>query len=314
MIAGTYPALPMADYLNLPAFSASLASEIIERCPYAAWFESWLNPTPPPNDDSDASDAGTIGHSILLEGSTDGLCIIDPNDHPAEKTGAIPKGWTNKSIRAARDAARARGKIPVMPEDMDAIGGMVDSARAFIDSLRESEPAVWSAFQPNGGESELSCVWQDGATLCRMRPDRINNERTVIVDAKFTGMSAEPDAFSRGPMARHKISAAFYRRGCEAIFDTLPDYLFLVVEMNPPYLCSLVGVDPAGLQLGGEKVAYALAEWARCVAAGAWPAYPARACYPETPIWEQARWLERQGIGRDGIPYDISKLFERSAA
>ena len=56
-------------------------------------------------------DAGTVAHAILLEGNSDVVTIIDPTNHPAEKTGNIPDGWTNKSIRAARDSARASGKL-----------------------------------------------------------------------------------------------------------------------------------------------------------------------------------------------------------
>jgi len=313
MKPGVFPGLPIADYLRLAAFSASVASDLVDFCPRAAFHSSYLNNSPREADDTAASDAGTIAHAILLEGSTDGVAVIDPNDHPAEKTGAIPAGWTNKSIRAARDAARAAGKIPVLADAMGRIEAMVDSGHAFIESLRDTEPAVWQMFQPGDGESELTCVWDDDGTLCRMRPDRINPERTVIVDLKFTALSAEPDAFSRGPMARHRISAAFYRRGCQQLFGTSPDYLFLVIENSAPFLCSLVGVDPTGFQIGGEKVAYALNEWRRCLASGEWPGYPTRVCYPETPIWEQNRWQEKLGVECDaqGIPYSIDKLFER---
>lgn len=316
MRPGIYQALPMADYLRLQAFSASLVNAIINECPRAAWFDSWLNPNPPPADDSDASDTGSVAHAILLEGSSECVCVIDPMDHPAKTTGAIPNGWTNGSIRAARDAARAAGKIPMLPCDMAPVAAMVDSALVFIESLRDTEPAIWAAFQPDGGQSELTCLWDDGGTLCRMRPDRISNDRRIIVDAKFTKRSAEPDSWGRtqiGPMG-YRISASFYRRGAHALFHIDTQYVFLVVEQEPPHLCSLVGVDPTGYAMADEQVAYALKEWRRCVSANHWPAYANRVCYPEVSPWEQARWLEKQGIGADGIPYDISKLFEKRVA
>ena len=46
-------------------------------------------------------DAGTIAHEILLEGSQNCVTVIDPADHPAEKTGTTPSGWTNKSLGAS---------------------------------------------------------------------------------------------------------------------------------------------------------------------------------------------------------------------
>lgn len=315
MKPGVYQGVSMPEYLAIEAASASLLRIIIDECPYAAWFASHLNPNRV-RDSSAEKDCGTIAHEILLEGSEDCCVVIDPFDHPAKTTGAIPDGWTNGSIRAARDLARAAGKIPVLPKDMALISGMVNSARTFIESLRTDEPAIWSAFQPDGGDSELTCLWDDDGTLCRMRPDRISKDRRVIIDPKFTKRAAEPESFARtqfSPMG-YRISAAFYRRGAEWLFGTLPDYVFLVVEQDPPHLCSLVGVDPQGFEFGGEQVSFGLREWAHCVASGRWPAYPTRVCYPVLNAWELARWQERQGLGPDGIPYDISKLFERNAA
>lgn len=286
----------MDEYLKLPAVSASIVRKALDECPRAAWFESWLNPEPGDADDTAASDKGSIAHQILLEGSDDCCCVIDPNDHPAAGSGNIPDGWTNKSIRAARDDARASGKIPILAPAMVDICAMVDSARAFIDSLRLTEPAVWQAFQPDGGESELTVVWRDGATLCRMRPDRLSSDRRLIVDAKFTGTCAEPDAWGRTQMIRmgYYTSASFYRRGARAAFGFDVDYVFLVVETAKPYLCSLVGVDPHGFELGGSKVASGLDLWRQCLARNRWPAYPPRVVYPEIPAWEDSRWEERQ--------------------
>lgn len=309
-----YPGMAMDEYLALPAVSASLIRAMIDECPRAALHQSWLNPLRE-RETTDAMDAGTIAHAILLEGSTAGVAVIDPEDHPAEKTGNIPDGWTNKSIRAARDAARASGLIPVLRPAMLEIEAMVDSAQEFIASLKTTEPAIWAAFQPDGGESELTCVWNDRGTPCKMRADRISHDRRLIIDAKFTATSAEPDRWGRTQLTGmgYYVSAAFYRRGCQALFETMPDYVFLVVETNAPYLCSLVGVDPHGFDLGGEKCEVGLREWAKCVAANSWPAYPPRVAYPEIPAWEQMRWDERQGVDAHGIPYDPKVLYEVAA-
>jgi hypothetical protein len=46
MKPGIYPGLSMAEYLAMPALSASLLQTMLEECPAAAWFDSWLNPKP----------------------------------------------------------------------------------------------------------------------------------------------------------------------------------------------------------------------------------------------------------------------------
>jgi len=304
---GIFPGMAMQDYLDMPAVSASLLKTIITRCPKAAWYESWMN-TEREHDTSKAMDAGTIAHGILLEGSEAGIEVIDPNDHPAEKTGAIPSGWTNKSIKAARDAAREAGKIPILLDDYGTIKDMVGMAREFIESLRTTEPAIWTAFQPEGGESEVTMVWNDGETPCRIRPDRIAADRKLIVDYKTGGTSAEPGLWGRTQMVRmgYYTSAAFYLRGVKALCDVVPAYVWLVQEQEAPFLCSLVGLDPHAAELGARKIEYALSLWRQCITSGQWPAYPTRVCYPEIPTWEDAAFDEQE---MNAIEYDPAVLF-----
>jgi hypothetical protein len=314
---GTHLRLPMRDYLAVPALSSGILVELEERCPRAAWHKSYLNPKRQAGDTA-LTDCGSIAHSILLEGDESGCCVIDPNDHPAEKTGNIPDGWTNKSIRTARDAARLAGKIPVIKGDMAQIRSMVDAARAYIDTLQVEQPDVWAAFQPDGGESEVTMIWDEGGVRCKARHDRISSDRRVTINAKFCSSSAEPNAWARMQMVRygHHIGAAFYRRAVRALCRGVePAAYFLVVEMEPPHLCSLIGVDPHWLELGNQAVQRSLTTWQQCLARGHWPAYAARAAYPEVPGWLDAQSLERQVDSDElGIPYDVSKLFQKSEA
>lgn len=289
--------LPMAEYLRLPAVSASILKTGLERCWRAAWWESWLNPNPPPPDDTAASDTGSIAHAIQLMMSEDCVAVIDPHDYPAEKTGNIPDGWTNKAIREARDQARASGLIPVLEPTMREIRAMVNAQRDFIVSLKDTEPEIFGAFMSwPSGDSELTMLWDDGPTKCRIRPDRTTKNRKLIVDLKFTGMSAEPDYWGRAQMIRgnHYIGAAFYRRGFQALFGVEPDYVYMVTETSPPYLTSLVGIEPHGYAIAAAKIETALREWARCVESGFFPGYPNRVCYPEFPAWVDSAWQERE--------------------
>lgn len=192
----------------------------------------------------------------------------------------------------------------MLTKDVEKVRGMVASTREFIESLRNTEPAIWAMFQPDGGQSEVTCVWDEDGTLCRMRADRISSDRAIICDLKFTKRSAEPETQGRQALPAGKISAAWYRRGCEAVFGTSPAYVFLVTEMEPPYLCSLVGVDPESMAIGAEKVEFALREWQRCIASNRWPGYPAKVCYPETPAWERMQWEGRQMIAWSGLSYE----------
>ena len=310
MKPGIYQGVKMETYLALPAVSASLLKQIITRCPKAAWHESWMNTEQEKEDPNKAVDAGTIAHGILLEGSEAGVEVIDPSDYQADKTGAIPTGWTNKAIKEARDHARAMGKIPILLDSMLEIRDMVSAARAFIESLRATEPAIWMAFQPGGGESEVTMIWEDGGTLCRIRPDRMALDRKLICDYKTGGTTAEPNTWGRTQMVRmgYYTSAAFYQRGTKALCNVTPDYVWLVQEQDRPFLCSLVGLDPHAADLGARKIEHGLALWRQCMASNLWQAYPNRVCYPEIPQWEEAAFQEQE-IQAVGNEYDISKLW-----
>jgi hypothetical protein len=321
MNPGLHLGIPMATYLAMPAVSASGVRRMVDACPAAAWWDSWLNPKREDSSSDETQSIGVAAHAVLLEGSMSrAVELIDPAKYPA-KNGNIPEGWTNPAIRAARDEAAARGKVALLPAAHAKVEAMVIEARSFIGTLRETEPAIWRAFQPDGGDSEATLLWDARGLPCRARADRISKDRRLIVDVKTCGSTAEPDAWGRTQLVGmgYYVSAAFYRRAVEALFDVVPDYVFLVQEQEAPFLCSLVGVDPQGLELGASKVRRGMDMWRSCLASDRWPAYPNRVCYPEMPPWERARWESGQGGEQAaGIPYDPAKLyagiFERRAA
>lgn len=284
--------MPMQQYLELPAVGHKQIQTIVEDCPLLAWSDSWLNPDRP-HDDSNESDIGTIAHSIFLEQSEAKVAVINPEDHPAEKGGAIPSGWTNKSIRRARDAARASGLIPVLAPQMAQIRAMARAATEYVTTLASTEPALYSAFcEAGGSEAEATFTWTEDGTLCKMRPDLISTDRRLIVNYKTTATSVNPDRWGRSQMigAGHYIGAAWYRRGMRALQEIEPDYVYLVQSTAPPFPCSLVGVSPAAFELGGQKAAEGLKRWQRCVAENRWPGYVPRVVYPDIPAWEFEQW------------------------
>jgi hypothetical protein len=105
------------------------------------------------------------------------------------------------------------------------------------------------------------------------------------VNYKSTLASAEPMAWGRRQMigAGLYMKAAWYRRGMRAAFQMEVETVYLVQEQAAPFLCSLVGLDPAAKALGEQRMLSASREWAACAHAGSWRGYPARAVYPETP-------------------------------
>ncbi len=288
MTPGIYK-LTMEAYLALPAFSSSLAHKILVASPLHAWTDSPLNPNRIPWD-SEASDIGTLAHACLLEGGTDKVRVIDPQNFPS-RTGTIPAGWTNKAIRCARDDARNNGEIPILVENFAVVRAMVNAAKEYIE--RSELAGIFDS-----GEPEPSIAWNENGLLCKARPDWLTIDRAINLHYKTTKRSAQPEAWIRSQLSGmgYDIAAVLYER---AVLANCPevkrcDSIFLVQEQDPPYSCSLVGLSPPVADLATRKMRRAMDTWQQCLAAGVWPAYPARICWAELLPWQQSQFEERE--------------------
>jgi hypothetical protein len=261
-----------ADCAPSPSLSASVTKILLRESPYKAWFSHpKLNPDYR-EEREDKFDLGTCAHAVLLEDDASRIAVIDPIDFPAEKTGNIPEGWTNKAIRAARDNARAVGKTPLLKADYQGVERMVTIAKAFIAKSEIAE--LWQ-----DGESEVTAICQDKGVWLRARFDRFSQAHRFIGDYKST-VDASPDAFSRllVRMGYH-LQDAFYRRVARILGIQEPDFVFLAQSVEPPHECSLHACDPALQEIADAEVERAIFLWQDCIKTSRWPSYGPRIHY-----------------------------------
>lgn len=261
-----------SDPCDEPSLSAGIVDSLLRESPLHAWYSHpRLNPNFQPDIDS-KFDVGTAAHALLFEG-LDNAVIVDSLD------------WRTKAARETRDAIRAAGKLPLLARHHEAVKVMVEAA------LRAWEGnADLKGYALADGKNEWSIIWQDGETRCRCRPDHLSADRRLMVDAKFTDMSANPATFERQiDRMGYDSRAAFYLRGNEATGG--PEdarYVYLIQETQPPYAAAFIGLDPAYLELGHRKVDHAMAIWRACMASGKWPGYVNRIHYAAPPPWAEA--------------------------
>lgn len=260
--------MPMAQYLADPApepsLSASIAHLISTRSSLHAWTaHPRLNPAYKSETNS-ILDAGTVAHSILLEGGTDRLVVVQADD------------WRTKAAKEQRNDAWTRGLIPILVGKLETVNLMVEAAKKYV---AQSELAgVFKA-----GDPELTMLWQEGAAWCRARPDWLTQDLSVMLDYKTTAANAEPNAFVRQIITMgYDYSAGLYLRGARAL-GANPAWVFLVQENEPPYACSLVGLSEPMLDLAARKVENAIDLWKHATKTGKWSGYPSRICYVEPP-------------------------------
>ncbi len=292
MTATILPKLPIADYVldkvmaTVPTLSSSIAHLMLSRSPaHAREVHPKLNPAWLPDESRDF-DLGIACHCVLLEGKTLSPLPFD--------------NYRTKAAQTARDNILAVGGIPVLSWQGEAVEKMCASTRTRMRASQDLESVDVTKLQP-----EATIVWQEGETWCRCRPDWLTPARDVIFSLKTAG-NAEPDAFMRGPLIAHSydLQAAFELAAVKAATGVDAHYVYVVVETDPPYACSLIGLSPEWRDFSHRKFRAAVQMWADCLASGVWPDYGDRIFYLDVPPWLQARAVERGQVTLAEAPVD----------
>lgn len=278
--------MPMSEYLALPALSSGTAFAALNDSPYEAWFDSAFNPARV-DEPAKESDIGSCAHALFLEGSAAKICVVQPEDYRSKPTkdnpeGNVPKGWTNDAIKAARDAARSNGLIPLLPWDMPPLRAMVDEAKRYLSTTKIS-----GLF--NNGKPEQTIIWQDGGVLCKARPDWLSDK--TLLHFKTTNVSVNPRAFSRLAVnIGYAFALMFYLRGLSiACPDMDVDHVILAQRQTPPHSCKLFDLSPSMAEISATKVARAIAVWSKCQDTGKWPTYSGDIHSIDAMPWELAQ-------------------------
>lgn len=293
MTARVLPKMDAATYhrdpCEVPSLSASCANTILAKSAYHAWLQhprlGGVN-----REATDAMDAGSLLHALLLEGG-EGVEVIDADD------------YRTNVAKAARDAARVAHRVPVLAKDYTAACALADDVGAQLRAL---------GFDLSTGESEVSVEWvettDDGVeVLCRGRMDHLWLDKGLILDLK-TCQSAHPRAVTKHvENFGYHIQRAAYVSAVNKLNPAMagrnPDpFTFVFVEALPAASKRRAIVQPVKLdslfrEAGERRWKRAVETWARCLAADEWPAY---APTGHTMVVEAPGWVLSQEEIEDG--------------
>lgn len=301
MKQGVFENIPDAEYHadkigDHPTLSSSIASVLVNQSPRHAWTR---HPKLNPNfeaEDGTKTDLGSVVHTLLL-GKGQDVRIIDADD------------WRTKAAKEARDAAIAANFQPILRKHAEQAEAIKQAALAQIAN-HEELAGLMQNFRP-----ELTLVWEDQGVWCRARPDITPHAGNILLDLKTTTMSAHPDAVQRRLFdTGADIQAAFYMRGARATLGRGDEwhFRFIVVETEPPYALSVVGLSPYALAQAEGKVNHALRWWKTCMDRDWWPGYPRRTAYVDPPAWTDKRWAAQ--AEREQMAADTGEAYEQSLA
>lgn len=312
MKAGIYTDIDEARYHADPCDAPSLSSSIIKivdkESPGHAW---WQHPRLRSGKalelerSSRSQGMGTVLHALLLgKGRT--LAVLPYDD------------FRSKAAQTARDAAIAAGETPILEKKMAEA-----EAVAAVVAPRIAASRVGHLIGPDRGDAEVTGIWQERNDVwCRMRLDWLptvarDGGHITVLDLKTTEGSANAGEWQRTMFEfGGDIQAAFYSRGLKHLIPNVRtvDFVFIVVEQNPPNAVSLCRVSGETFEMASETVDAAIATWGACLARGTalehWPFYDDEIAAIDPPIYrKQAAELRRmrmlnrlrewQGIGAE---------------
>ena len=290
----------IADPCDTPSLNAGTCKTLLTASPRHAWTgHAKLNPEWEPSNNP-TFDIGSAAHTYYLQ---DGRGIAEIHH----------ESWRTKDAKEQREAAIATGKVPLLTHHHEQVKAMAAALKAQLSQHEVGDPME----QP--GESEVTLIWNEGATLCRARIDRmpeVKGTTAIVYDYKTTATSVAPDSIVRyAEQQQWMIQAEFYSRGVAALYGVeRVVFRFVAQENKPPYAVSVLDFTPMSLGFAERKVRYALGVWQQCLSTDTWPGYDRRVISIEPPEWAQAAWQDREDRGHASVSVEaISNMLHWQA-
>lgn len=261
--------LSEADYNNLLALRASTITLIDQKTLAHAKYAI----DNPDSSDSDAFLLGNATHDYFLR-----------NKIFSEKWGIFPEGHngTTKEGKARKaELTEIYGSNLLKHDQFELIKNLKKSA--------DSQPTISKLFE-GISETEITVTWEENGITCKARIDAISEVKghKILIDLKTT-RSANPKDFSNAcANYGYLIQSAHYLKGAKAnglIDPDNNDFLHVVIEKEPPYLCAVYCLDDASLELGEEHRAKAMDKYQKALESGLWTGYSEQVETVAAPHW-----------------------------
>ena len=269
---GMYAGVPDTAYFSARATNHSTLTEMI-RSP--AHFR--VKRDAKEHKESDAMRLGSLAHMMLFEPDRVTDATIPPpiNPRTCEPYGSDTKAW-------AQYVAEHPGKLIVTPDEWQSSSAMVEAI------CKNSIMApVFKAAKFN----ELVVVWYECDVLCKAKIDALV-PGVMCADLKTT-LDAEERAFAgKVQSLRYYTQAAFYLMAVESLGMKHMDFMFAVVEKEPPYGTNTYLMGQQFRMIGRSQVHGWLRLVAECQASGNWPCYPEKLIELEPDTWFLARFAD----------------------
>lgn len=262
------PIMPEAEYRAAPGLNYSILKHM-DISPAHCRQEIVA-----PRESTPAMELGSAFHSALLE---PGVFYSDYFRAPGvdRRTKAGKAAWA--------DALLANeGKQPLRADDFDWIEGAVEALW--------SRPHIKALLGSAGSMNEVAAFWGKDGVQCKGLIDHFGRSPdggSIIVDVKTVPLGgAQKHLFQRDVAKyRYHAQAAWYVDGLNEIAERHRDFLWLVVEKEPPFADAIYQPFPEAIEVGRRKCEDWLRRYVECAENGSWPGYPAEVAMIDLPEW-----------------------------
>ena len=272
--------IPSNDYHADPAPAASLSHSIVrtllDRSPrHAKYAHPRISPEPLDDESTDAMDAGTVLHHLILGGGTPPVIVAADSFRTA-------------AAKDQRDAARAAGRVPILAHKLAELSRCAEAVKA---QMRE-RPECAEFFAP--GRSEVTLLWRelegDAAEFwCRSLVDRLPDDPAApLFDLKSVANLTTSARWPRDTRAGYCSQAAFYLRGARALGREPRHVRFILFERTPPFCIHVAIPGQTAIERGEKDVMDAMKLWIAGLHFDQWPGVSTEAEYFELPPHELA--------------------------
>jgi hypothetical protein len=212
-----------------------------------------------PEPDTTATIIGRCFHTITLEPDLTDEKIVKLPDFGDMRSSK------NRDTRDAWLVSEGFGRTPLKPDDYATVVAMRDAVHR--------HPAARKLMRR--GESEVTALWTDPATglRCKSRADRLVAMDGVFVDLKSAN-DASPEMFARAAANfRYHVQDAFYSRAFEENDIHIENFVFVVVEKEPPYAVAVYQLDDTARRRGEQLYMREMRALAEAILSDRWPGY-----------------------------------------
>lgn len=260
--------VPLRDVVPGGAgLSVSGAKKLLPpSCPAIYQYER-EHPKPP----TASMEFGTIAHGLVLGGGRPVRVIVADS-------------WRTRAAQEAQADAIAHGEVPVLNDDWQRAQDIAAAVRghplagALLDGGDAEQAIFWQC--PEFG------IWKYG----RLDYLRWIRDAPAVVDLKTCQCAADEEITRAVAKYHYYMQDPFYREGVEQVTGAYPDFFFVFVQTQQPYLVNVVRLRDSDVELGRQRCRLAAEIYRDCAASGKWPGYR------DDGIGEIAlpRWQERQ--------------------